>query len=88
MEKGNNISFSGCRIIVRTIDCDSSQWTDLDCLYRENTILPGIQDLQDGCWDAEADLVPFHLTIKIDKRNYQITTFHTGLGAFNILMRH
>lgn len=41
--------------------------TDLYGLYRENAVLPGIQDLQDSCWDAEADLVPFHLTFTTDR---------------------
>lgn len=42
--------------------------TDLYCLHRKNTILPRIENFQDGCWSAEADFMPFHLTVTADKR--------------------
>lgn len=41
----------------------SEKWPDLYRLDRENTVLPGIQDLQDSRWDAEADFMPFDLTL-------------------------
>lgn len=36
--------------------------TDLDRFHWKNAILPRIQDFQDGCRNAEADFMPFHLT--------------------------
>lgn len=38
--------------------------TDLHCLYRKDSVLPGVQHFQDGGRDAQADFVPFHLSVR------------------------